>query len=48
MNVEIIVDGNSLEINDFVKKVAFEINNGFVTSLREVPEWTKLEIKLEK
>ena len=48
MNVEILVDGKSLELNEFVKKVAFEVNKGLVNSLRDVPEWSTIEIKLEK
>ena len=48
MNVEIIVDGNSLELKGFVKKVTFEVNNGLISSLHDVPEWSKIEIKLEK
>ena len=48
LNVEIIVDGKSLELNEFVQKVTFEINSGLVNSLREVPSWTTIEIKLQK
>lgn len=48
MNTEIIVDGESLELNEFVKKVTFEINSGLINSLRDVPNWSKVEIKLEK
>ena len=48
MNVEIIVDGDNLDLNEFVKKVTFEINSGLIKSLRDVPNWSKVEIKLEK
>ena len=48
MNAEIIVDGESLDLNEFVKKITFEINSGLVNSLRDVPNWSKVEIKLEK
>ena len=48
MKVEIIVDGNSLELNEFVQKVTFEIGAGLVNSLRDVPEWSNVEIKLSK
>ncbi len=27
MDVEILVDGKRLDLNDFVKKITFEINN---------------------
>lgn len=48
MNVEIIIDGDSLDLNEFVRKVTFEINSGLIKSLRDVPEWSKVEIKMEK
>ncbi|WP_455392507.1 hypothetical protein [[Eubacterium] cellulosolvens] len=48
MNTEIIVDGERLEINDFVKKVTYAVATGLVNSLRDVPEWSTIEIKLEK
>lgn len=48
MNVDILIDGKSLDINEFIEKITFEINSALVNSLRDVPEWSKLEIKLEK
>ena len=48
MNVEIIVDGKSLELNEFVQKVTFNIGTGLVSSLRDVPDWANIEIKLQK
>ncbi len=48
MKVEIIVDGESLNLNDFVQRVTFGINSGVLNSLREVPEWSAVEIKLTK
>ncbi len=48
MNVEIIVNGNKLELNDFVKKVTFNINSGLINSLRDVTDWSKIEIRIEK
>jgi len=48
MNVEILIDGETLDLNEFVRKVTFEINSGLIKSLRDIPEWSKVEIKLEK
>ncbi len=48
MNAEIIVDGEILDINDFVEKVTFGVAAGLVNSLRDIPDWSKIEIKLEK
>jgi hypothetical protein len=48
MKVEIIVDGESLGLNDFVQRVAFGVSSGLVNSLHEVPEWSTVEIKLTK
>ena len=48
MDVQIIVDGNTLELNDFVKKVTFQVASGIVNSLRDVPDWSNVEIKLKK
>jgi hypothetical protein len=48
MNVEIIVDGKSLELNDFVKTVTFQVASGIINSLRDVPDWANVEIKLKK
>ena len=48
MDVEIIVDGVSIEINDFVRKVTFGVTEGIVNALHDIPNWSKIEIKLEK
>ena len=48
MKVEILVDDESLELNDFVKKATFNICSGLLDSLRDVGEWSKVEIKIEK
>ena len=48
MNVEIIVDGNKLELNDFVKKVTFNVNHGLIRSLRDVTDYSKVEIRIER
>jgi hypothetical protein len=48
MNVQIIADGKKIALNKFVKKVAFGVNSGLIDSLKNVPEWKKVEIKIEK
>ena len=48
MDVEIIVNGQSVDLNDYVKRVTFEINSGLIKSLRDVPDWSTVEIKLTK
>ena len=48
MNVKIIVDDKVLELNEFVKKVSFQVVSGLINSLRDVPDWNKVELKLEK
>lgn len=48
MDAEIIVDGVSIDINDFVKRVTYGMTVGLVNSLHDIPDWSKIEIKLEK
>jgi hypothetical protein len=48
MNVEIIVDGNKLDLNDFVRKVTFNVTHGLIRSLRDVNEYSKVEIRIER
>ena len=48
MNVEIIVDDQTLDLNDFVKKITFNISHALVVSLSGVPDYSKVEIKIEK
>jgi hypothetical protein len=48
MKAEIMIDGESLDINDFVEKLTFEITSGLVRSLHDVPDWSKVKIVIEK
>jgi hypothetical protein len=48
MKVEIFIDGSELDLNDFVERVTFGINKGLIESLHDVPEWSKIEIKIQK
>ncbi len=48
MKVEIVVDGQELELNDFVKKITYNLSSSLVNSLRDVPKWSTIEIRLRK
>jgi hypothetical protein len=48
LNVDIKIDNQALELNDFVQKVIFNVISGLMESLRDVPEWQSIEIKLDK
>jgi hypothetical protein len=48
MDVEIIVDGIGLDLNEFVKRITYGVSSGLVSSLHDVPEWSSIEIKLKK
>jgi hypothetical protein len=48
MDAEIIVDGKSIDLNEFVKRITFSVTVGLVNSLHDIPEWSKIEIKLER
>ena len=48
MNVEMKIDGEDLDINDFVQKITFEINKALISSLNAKQDWSTIEIKLEK
>jgi hypothetical protein len=48
MKVEIIVDGKNLKLNKFVQKITFGVSSGLVDSLRDIPDWSAIEIRLEK
>jgi hypothetical protein len=48
MDIKLIVDGEDIDMNDFVTKVLFEINNGLIKNLRGVDDWSKIEIHIQK
>ena len=48
MNVEIIIDGKDMDLNDFVQRITFEVSSGLIRSLRDVPDWSSAEIKIQK
>ena len=48
MDVQIIIDGQELALNDFVKKITSNVASGIIDSLRDVPDWKNVVIKIEK
>jgi hypothetical protein len=49
LNVELLVDGEAVELNEFVERILGGIVVGAVTSLRGFKkDWAKIEIKVKK
>ncbi|MDD1764429.1 MAG: hypothetical protein LUQ46_00245 [Candidatus Methanomethyliaceae archaeon] len=49
MNVKLFVDGEEIDLNEFVVKVLGGTVVGAVTSLRGIKEnWKQIEIKIKK
>ncbi len=48
MEIKLVIDGNELEMNDFVESVIYEINNGLLNTLRGVDKWTDFELSIRK
>jgi hypothetical protein len=48
MNVDITIDGENLDMNDFVQRMVFEVNKGILNTLHNISEWSKVEIRIEK
>ncbi|MGQ9788258.1 MAG: hypothetical protein ACUVQM_02980 [Candidatus Hadarchaeaceae archaeon] len=49
MNVKLSVDGEEIDLNEFVVKILSGAVVGAVTSLRGIKkDWKKIEIKVEK
>lgn len=49
MNVKLSVDGEEIELNEFVMKILSGAIVGAVTSLRGIKkDWKKIEIRVEK
>jgi len=48
VELKIIVDGEEIELNDFVTNVIFEVNNGILKTLRGVEDWNKMELHIQK
>jgi len=49
LNVELLVDGEAVELNEFVERILGGIVVGAVASLRGFKkDWAKIEIKVKK
>jgi hypothetical protein len=49
LNVELLIDGESVDLNKFVEKILGGTVVGAVTSLRDVKtDWAKIEIRVKK
>lgn len=49
MNVELLVDGEAVDLNEFVERVLGGTVVGAVTSLRGIKkDWARIEIRVKK
>ena len=49
MNAELRVDGEVVDLNEFVEKILAGTLSGAVTSLRGIKkDWTKIEVKVTR
>ena len=49
MNIELLVDGEAVDLNEFVEKILGGTVVGAVTSLRGIKkDWAKIEIRVKK
>jgi hypothetical protein len=49
VNIELLIDGEAVDLNEFVEKVLGGTVVGAVTSLRGVKkDWAKIEIRVKK
>jgi hypothetical protein len=49
LNIKLLVDGEAVELNEFVEKILSGTVVGAVTSLRGInKDWKKIEIKVAK
>ena len=49
MNTRLLIDGEVIDLNDFVEKILGGTVTGAVTSLRDVKkDWKKIEIQITK
>ena len=49
MNIKLVVDGEEINLNEFVTKILGGTVVGAVTSLRGIKEdWKQIEIKIKK
>jgi len=49
LDIELLVDGEAVDLNEFVEKILGGTVVGAVTSLRGIKkDWTKIEIRVKK
>ena len=48
MEIKLVVDGQEIHLNKYVKSIYFEINNGLIKTLRGLNDWTELELQIKK
>jgi hypothetical protein len=49
LNAKLLIDGNEIEMNEFVRKILSGTIVGAVTSLRDVDrDWKQIEIRVTK
>lgn len=48
MELKLIVDGNEIDLNEYVTSVVFEVNNGLLKTLRDINDWNKMELHIQK
>ena len=49
LNIELLVDGEAVDLNEFVEKILGGTVVGAVTSLRGIKkDWAKIEIRVKK
>ncbi len=49
MNAKLLVDGEKMDLNEFVEKILSGTIAGAVTSLRDIKkDWKKIEIEVTK
>lgn len=46
MTAQIIVDGETLELNAFVERIVFEVNAALLSTLRGASDWKNVVIQL--
>ena len=49
MNIDLLIDGESIDLNEFVEKILAGTFVGAVTSLRGIKkDWAKIEIRIKR
>ena len=48
VELKLIVDGKEIDLNEYVTSMVFEVNNGILKTLRDVNDWNKMELHIQK